>query len=42
MGAGHGGASGRFEHLEDIALQFAFALACVEGRYAATPEPALT
>ncbi|WP_036260540.1 S9 family peptidase [Methylocapsa aurea] len=41
MGAGHGGASGRFEHLEDIALQFAFALACVEGRYAATPEPAL-
>ncbi|MEE3259389.1 MAG: prolyl oligopeptidase family serine peptidase, partial [Candidatus Latescibacterota bacterium] len=26
MGAGHGGASGRFEHLQDTALEWAFAL----------------
>ena len=26
MGAGHGGASGRFEHLRDTALEWAFAL----------------
>ncbi|QBR72501.1 S9 family peptidase [Beijerinckiaceae bacterium] len=32
MGAGHGGAPGRFDHLEDVALQYAFALACVEGK----------
>ena len=27
MDAGHGGASGRFDHLKDIALQYAFAIA---------------
>ncbi len=29
MDAGHGGASGRFDQLDEDALQFAFALACV-------------
>ena len=28
MDAGHGGASGRFDQLDEVALQFAFALAC--------------
>lgn len=29
MGAGHGGASGRFDRLKETALSYAFALACV-------------
>ena len=31
MEAGHAGASGRFERLEEVALIFAFALKAVEG-----------
>jgi oligopeptidase B len=31
MDAGHAGAPGRFDRLEDIARQYAFALRCVEG-----------
>jgi oligopeptidase B len=31
MDAGHGGAPGRFDQLEEFALQYAFALGCVEG-----------
>ncbi len=36
MGAGHGGASGRFERLDEVAVVYAFALWAV-GRAAATP-----
>ena len=35
MGAGHGGAPGRLDHLEELALQYAFAVSCVEGQPAA-------
>ena len=38
MDAGHGGASGRFDHLNDVALQYAFAIACVDG---AAPPPSV-
>jgi oligopeptidase B len=33
MGAGHGGAPGRLDHLKDVALQYAFTLTCVEGGF---------
>ncbi len=36
MGAGHGGASGRYDQLDEVALQYAFALGCV-GREATEP-----
>ena len=32
MEAGHAGQSGRYDRLEDVARQYAFAIACVEGR----------
>ena len=36
MDAGHGGASGRYDQLDEVALQYAFALACT-GRDAVAP-----
>jgi len=38
MDAGHGGASGRYDQLEEIALQYAFALACT-GSDELSPKP---
>ena len=35
MEAGHGGASGRLERLDDVARIYAFAIACAEGRIGA-------
>jgi oligopeptidase B len=31
MDAGHAGASGRYDRLDDVARQYAFAIACIEG-----------
>ena len=31
MGAGHGGRMGRFDRLDDVARNYAFAIACVSG-----------
>jgi oligopeptidase B len=31
MDAGHGGASGRFDSLKEVALLYAFALSCIQG-----------
>ena len=32
MDAGHAGASGRYDRLDDVARQYAFAIASIEGR----------
>ena len=34
MTAGHGGASGRFDHLKEVALDYAFAVWAIEGEAA--------
>ena len=38
MEAGHGGASGRFDRLEDVALEYAFAIGCMAEAF--MPDPA--
>jgi oligopeptidase B len=40
MEAGHGGASGRFDRLEEVALIYAFALEAAEGFRSSKPRPA--
>jgi len=40
MDAGHGGPSGRYEHLRDLAFEFAFVLSRLEIPFAAGDEPA--
>jgi oligopeptidase B len=37
MDAGHGGASGRYDRLDDVARQYAFAIASVEGGIQSAP-----
>ena len=37
MEAGHAGATGRFDRLDDVARQYAFAIACVEGGLVRAP-----
>jgi len=32
MGAGHGGASGRFSRLDEVAIAYAFALSVAHGK----------
>ena len=41
MEAGHGGASGRYDQLDEVGLQFAFALACT-GSHDVKPKPRRT
>ena len=36
MGAGHGGASGRYDHLREIAFDYTFALSLITARLEST------